>query len=307
MGSTDSLAALARPLLTEVGLELWDIELTPSMVRILVDRADGVDLDALAAATSVLSPLLDAREDLVPAGRYDLEVSSPGIERTLRTVEQYRRYVGSLLALKTTIAIGGSRRLRATLVAVAEAAIEVVIEGSPQPVTVPFEQIDRASTVLDWGPKGERGKGQPGKGHPQAQSHRSKPQPGKSTAKKVKPAKRGKPTKQAEFAEPAEPTNQAESQQIRPTQTEQSRPNRIRRLAGAAGPGANDGRTRDPSPGLQLWVEGRSRRSPKGVVPLWHHGGVVGDNQAGRTAGTSTAAGLAVAGRGAFLRSQARR
>lgn len=272
MGSTDSLAALARPLLAEAGLDLWDIEVGPSMVRILVDRPDGVDLDALSAATRVLSPLLDEREDLVPEGRYDLEVSSPGIERTLRTVEQYRRYTGSPLTLKTTIAIGGSRRLRATLVAVTDDAIEVVVDGSPQPVTVPLDQIDRARTVLEWGPKPRQTKtGQtktrqtkprPAKGHPKAQSHQSKPQPGKSKAKQVKPAQQGKPTK-------------------------------------------DDGMG-DPSPRLQLGVEGRSWRSPKGVVPLWHDGGVVGDNQAG-TAGTSTAAGLVVAGRGAFLRSQARR
>jgi ribosome maturation factor RimP len=153
MGSTDSLAGLARPLLAQAGLDLWDIEVGPSRVRILVDRPGGVDLDALSAATGVLSPLLDEREDLVPAGRYDLEVSSPGIERTLRTVDHFRGYVGSLLALKTKVAMGGARRLRATLVAVADDAIDVVIEGSPQPVTVPLDQIERARTVLEWGPQ----------------------------------------------------------------------------------------------------------------------------------------------------------
>ncbi len=168
MGSTDSLAALARPLLAEAGLDLWDIEVGSSMVRILVDRTDGVDLDALSAATAVLSPLLDEREDLVPAGHYDLEVSSPGIERTLRTVEQYRRYVGSLLALKTTVAIGGSRRLRATLVAAADEAIEVVIVGSPQRVTVPLDQIERARTILEWGPKPQQTRAKPKANKPKA-------------------------------------------------------------------------------------------------------------------------------------------
>lgn len=156
MGTTDGLADLARPLLADAGLDLWDIEVGPSLVRILVDRPDGVDLDALSAATAALSPLLDEREDLVPAGRYDLEVSSPGIERTLRTVDQYRRYLGSLVALKTTVAIGGSRRPRATLVAVVDDAIEVVIDGSPQSVTVPLDQVERARTVLEWGPKDQK-------------------------------------------------------------------------------------------------------------------------------------------------------
>ncbi len=156
MGTTDSLAGLARPLLADAGLDLWDIEVGPSLVRILVDRPDGVDLDALSAATAALSPLLDEREDLVPAGRYDLEVSSPGVERTLRTVDQYRRYIGSLVALKTTAAIGGSRRQRATLVAVVDDAIEVVIDGSPQSVTVHLDQVERAHTILEWGPKDQQ-------------------------------------------------------------------------------------------------------------------------------------------------------
>lgn len=153
MGSTDSLAALARPLLDQANLDLWDIEVGPSMVRILVDRPGGVDLDALSAATRALSPLLDEREDLVPAGHYDLEVSSPGIERTLRTVDHFRRYVGSLVTLKTREAIGGTRRLRGTLVAVADEAVDIVVEGSPQAVTVPLDQIERARTVLEWGPQ----------------------------------------------------------------------------------------------------------------------------------------------------------
>lgn len=216
MGSTDSLAALARPLLASAGLDLWDIEIGPSMVRILVDRPEGVDLDALSAATGVLSPLLDERDDLVPAGHYDLEVSSPGIERTLRTVEQYRRYIGSLLALKTTIAIGGSRRLRATLVAVADHAIEVVIEGTPEPVTVPLDQIDRARTVLEWGPKPQQAKSPQSKNpqskSPQSKSPQAKSQPGKPKAKRAKPTKQG----------------------------QQSGSNRSTRLAEAARAGAND-------------------------------------------------------------------
>lgn len=153
MGSTDSLADLARPLLVDAGLELWDIEAGPSVLRIMVDRPGGVDLDSLSAAAVALSPLLDEREDLVPAGRYDLEVSSPGIERTLRTAEQFRRYVGSVLAVKTAVAVDGSRRIRGTLVGVGDQTVELIVEGSSAPITVALGDIDRARTVLEWGPK----------------------------------------------------------------------------------------------------------------------------------------------------------
>lgn len=178
MGSTDSLAVLARPLLAQVGLDLWDIEMGPALVRILVDRAEGVDLDALSAAAGALSPLLDGRDDLVPEGRYDLEVSSPGIERTLRTVEQYRRYVGSLLALKTSVPVNGARRFRATLLGVVHGAIDIMVEGSSETVTVALEQIDRAHTVVEWGPKAtpraKKGK-KPGDTTQPSRSSRSEP------------------------------------------------------------------------------------------------------------------------------------
>lgn len=174
MSSTDSLADLARPLLAEAGLELWDIELGPSVVRIMVDRPDGVDLDALSLATAVISPLLDEREDLVPPGRYDLEISSPGIERTLRTLSQYRRYTGSLLALKTVAPIGGSRRFRATLMSVTDEAVVLLIEGSSEPVTVSLDQIERSRTVLEWGPRPKAGKQQAKAASKQSSTNRSK-------------------------------------------------------------------------------------------------------------------------------------
>ncbi len=94
MASTESIRELAEPILASAGLELWDVEIIGDVVRIMVERPGGVDLDALSAASAVLSPLLDAHPEATPDSRYQLEVSSPGVERTLRTPEQYRRYVG---------------------------------------------------------------------------------------------------------------------------------------------------------------------------------------------------------------------
>ncbi|MDQ6783635.1 MAG: hypothetical protein M3063_09375 [Actinomycetota bacterium] len=194
MGSTDGLADLARPLLSQAGLQLWDIELGPSVVRILVDRGDGIDLDALSAAAAALSPLLDERDDLVPAGRYELEVSSPGIERTLRTVDQYRRYLGSLLAIKTTVAVDGARRLRATLVAVTDDTIEIMVVGSAEPVTVSLDQIDRARTVLEWGPQAKQDRPKPGKA-----------KPGKAKRGEAKRGEQGRSSRSMRLAEAASP------------------------------------------------------------------------------------------------------
>ncbi len=154
MDSIDSIRALAEPLLAAAGLELWDVESSRDSLRILVDRPGGVDLDALTAATAAVSPLLDAHPELTPGGSYQLEVSSPGLERSLRTQAQYERYVGQLVTIKTAVAIGGSRRFRGRLLAAGSATVTLGPEqsGSEPPVELQYDQIDRARTVLQWGP-----------------------------------------------------------------------------------------------------------------------------------------------------------
>jgi ribosome maturation factor RimP len=165
--SAEGIRELVEPALAADGLELWDVEVSPRLIRILVDRPGGVDLDSLASLTSrVLSPLVDERPDLVPAGRYELEVSSPGVERRLRTLDQYRRFVGSEVAVKTSEAVAGARRHQGTLVAVDEQCIRLSPEGTgpDDAIEIPHEHIERARTVLVWGPAprpGARGQGAP--------------------------------------------------------------------------------------------------------------------------------------------------
>ena len=161
MGSAQALRDLIEPPLAAAGLELWDVEVVAGIVRVLVDRPGGVDLDVLSEASSALSPLLDARPDLAPADAYQLEVSSPGIERSLRTPDQYRRYIGETVSVKTTSPVAGSRRIHGTLAAVRDDAIEVSLDGAPagaEPLTVPLAVISRTRTVLVWGPTPKPGR-----------------------------------------------------------------------------------------------------------------------------------------------------
>jgi len=163
MSSTEVIRELTEPLLAGTGLELWDVELTKDIVRVLVDREGGVDLDALARASTALSSLLDDNPDVVPGDAYQLEVSSPGLERTLRTPEQYRRYVGELVSTKSRVAVDGSRRWRGRLDSVDEDGIVIAPEdaepGAPG-VALRYDQIDRTRTVLEWG--ADQGKKQAG-------------------------------------------------------------------------------------------------------------------------------------------------
>jgi ribosome maturation factor RimP len=155
MGPVETIRDLAEPSLAAAGLELWDVEVAADVVRVLVDRPGGVDLDVLTAASAILSPLFDEHPELLPGDTYQLEVSSPGIERNLRTPDQYRRYVGQTVSIKTSEPVAGSRRLRGVLTAVDGTGLEIALEdaaaGSPA-IPVPFTHIQRTRTVLAWGP-----------------------------------------------------------------------------------------------------------------------------------------------------------
>ena len=82
-GSTDTLTTALSPLLQARGLDLIDVELQGAQLTVFVDRDGGIGLDELGDATRDVSAALD-EIDPIP-GRYTLSVSSPGLERRLRT------------------------------------------------------------------------------------------------------------------------------------------------------------------------------------------------------------------------------
>ena len=103
-GSTDTLTDALSPILQARGLDLIDVELNGAQLTVFVDREGGIGLDELGDATRDVSAALD---DIDPIpGRYTLSVSSPGLERRLRTPAHYARAVGEKVTVRVDAGVG---------------------------------------------------------------------------------------------------------------------------------------------------------------------------------------------------------
>ncbi|MXZ95032.1 MAG: ribosome maturation factor RimP [Acidimicrobiaceae bacterium] len=148
MAIADRVRELVAPLAEAVSVDLYDVEHHGGVVRVLVDADGGIDLDVIARLSRSISRALD-EHDLIP-GRYTLEVSSPGLERPLRTPEHFRRAAGSTVKVKTLAGFDGPRRLTGTLEAVADDGVDL---RSPEGEVcrIAYEQLASARTVFEWG------------------------------------------------------------------------------------------------------------------------------------------------------------
>lgn len=149
---------LAEPLALSMGLELVDVQYRPEggrqILRLLIDRPEGgVTLDQLAAVSRQLGDILDAH-DAIP-GRYQLECSSPGLNRPLVREPHFRRALGTRVSVRTRDPIGGRRRFRGTLEAVTADAVTVQ-DPDAGTVAIPFADIEKANTEYDFSRPGER-------------------------------------------------------------------------------------------------------------------------------------------------------
>jgi len=159
---SERLAAVLEPVVRDLGLELYDVEVGGSnrarTLRVLVDRDGGVDLASGDQYPSIGSAVLDHDADVAKAlpGSYLLEVSSPGLERPLRTPAHFRRAVGDTVSLKARDAQGAVTRRRAVLAAADDDGIEIETDGARERIA--YDDIVASHTVFDWGPAPKPGK-----------------------------------------------------------------------------------------------------------------------------------------------------
>ncbi|MBW3574425.1 MAG: ribosome maturation factor RimP [Actinobacteria bacterium] len=155
----DHIEQLVTPLLVAHGLSLYDVELAGPALRVLVDGPHGVDLGVLSQVSTELSTALD-RADPIP-DRYTLEVSSPGLERPLRRPWHFAAAVGRRARLKTRPGQAGERRIEGEVVGADDDAVTVAVGPDLEQRRVPYDQIERAQVVFDWGPSADSGRSKP--------------------------------------------------------------------------------------------------------------------------------------------------
>ena len=154
----DAVRAAVEPAVHALGLDLYDVELVGGggtrTLRVTVTRDGGVDLDAITAATKAVSTIVD--DATAVRGSYLLEVSSPGIERTLRRAYHYEGAIGERVSVKFHTE-AGPRRVHGSLTAV-DAEHVVVLDDDGHTETIPLRDVTQARTVFEWGSTPRPGK-----------------------------------------------------------------------------------------------------------------------------------------------------
>ena len=148
-----------RSLLSSLGLDLYDLEFAKGTLNVTVNKSGGVDLESLTKANRAISEWLDLN-DPIP-GRFTLDVSSPGLERRLRTFEHFHSALGEVVTLREQREGQPTRRLEGLLLDVSETTV-TLDDKSVGEVRVAISSVERARTVFQWGgeakPSPSRGK-----------------------------------------------------------------------------------------------------------------------------------------------------
>ena len=143
----EELMQLLEPAVERLGYELSDLEVKlggrDGVVRLFIDKAEGVGLEDCEAVSRQVSALLDV-EDPLP-GHYVLEVSSPGLDRRLTKVEHFQRFMGEDIRVKLRFPIEGRRNFRGALRAADEENIEVEVDGESH--RLPMSTIESARLI----------------------------------------------------------------------------------------------------------------------------------------------------------------
>jgi ribosome maturation factor RimP len=145
---------LAEPIIKELNLDLVDIEYLPQrgrgIVRIIIDKDNGVTLDDCTKVNREVGYILEIKDLFFHP--YQLEVSSPGLERSLKTLGDFEKFLGRKVSLKTSELLNGKRNFKGTLKKVQNYTVLLEMDGGLW--EIPFSLVRHAKLVYEFPEKG---------------------------------------------------------------------------------------------------------------------------------------------------------
>jgi len=151
-GTSLRVAALVEPILQDMGFRLVRVKMSGPTLQVMAERPDGTfSIDDCEKVSRAISPLLDVEDPI--ASRYQLEVSSPGIDRPLVRIGDFETWAGHEVKIEMAVLVAGRKRFRGKLEGFHEGEVRLYIEnpdGGQEPllVGVPFADIGEARLVL---------------------------------------------------------------------------------------------------------------------------------------------------------------
>ncbi len=149
---------LFEPVINGMGFDLIEIEHFPNpkhgVLRLYIDAPydaqapenKGVVIEDCSAVSRQISALIDVEEPI--NGKFNLEVSSPGLDRPLRRLQDFQRFVGSIVKLKTVMPMDGQRNFKGRLLQASEESVQ--IETDEEEISFPMSAIDKARIVPEY-------------------------------------------------------------------------------------------------------------------------------------------------------------
>jgi ribosome maturation factor RimP len=145
----DKVLSIINPSIQDLGYELLGIEYVPSgkhsILRLYIDSENGIGVDDCEIVSRQVSAIMDVEDPI--SGQYNLEVSSPGIERPLFVVAHYMRFLGHDVRLRTYRPIEGRRNFTGAIGSVSEKSNSLELVTELGPVTLDLDLIEKANLV----------------------------------------------------------------------------------------------------------------------------------------------------------------
>jgi ribosome maturation factor RimP len=143
----ETIRKIVEPVIAALGLQLWGVEYLGqgrhTLLRVYLDKEGGINIEDCAEASRHISSILDVEDPI--SSEYTLEVSSPGLDRMLFTLDQMRQYVGATIKLRLTENFEGRRNYSGVLTEILND--EIVLVAEQNRYVFPYESVEKANVV----------------------------------------------------------------------------------------------------------------------------------------------------------------